>query len=61
MLIDCESKMIMFSELKDEYGELLMLKCDLEYDILVLVIGLMFNDFNILGVKEYCIFLDSLE
>lgn len=51
----------MFSELKDEYGELLMLKCDLEYDILVLVIGLMFNDFNILGVKEYCIFLDSLE
>lgn len=57
--IDRESKTITLSELKDEHGELLMPKRDLEYDILVLAIGSTSNDFNTPGVKEHCIFLDS--
>lgn len=32
----------------------------LEYDVLVLAIGSETNDFNIPGVKDYCLFLDSL-
>ncbi|EGR0568249.1 NAD(P)/FAD-dependent oxidoreductase [Vibrio cholerae] len=59
--IDRESKTITLSELKDEHGELLMPKRDLEYDILVLAIGSTSNDFNTPGVKEHCIFLDSPE
>lgn len=59
--IDRENKKITLSELKDDNGELLMPKRDLEYDILVLAIGSTSNDFNTPGVKEHCIFLDSPE
>ncbi|EEY98408.1 NADH dehydrogenase [Vibrio sp. RC586] len=59
--IDRENKKITLSELKDEHGELLMPKRDLEYDMLVLAIGSTSNDFNTPGVKEHCIFLDSPE
>lgn len=33
----------------------------LSYDILVIAVGSVSNDFNIPGVKEYCFFLDSRE
>lgn len=32
----------------------------LHYDILILAVGSSVNDFNIPGVKEHCLFLDSL-
>lgn len=58
--IDCEVKIIIIVELCDEKGELLVLECKIVYDILVMVLGSIFNDFNILGVKENCIFFDNL-
>ncbi|HGF5098733.1 TPA: NAD(P)/FAD-dependent oxidoreductase [Vibrio parahaemolyticus] len=59
--IDCERKVIILSELKDEHGELLMPSRELEYDLLVMAIGSTSNDFNTPGVRENCIFLDSPE
>ena len=59
--IDRERKMIVLSEVKDDSGELLLPKRELEYDILVMAIGSTSNDFNTQGVKENCIFLDSPE
>ncbi|MCW8334726.1 NAD(P)/FAD-dependent oxidoreductase [Vibrio paucivorans] len=59
--IDRERKTIKLHELKDEHGELLMPTRELEYDILVMAIGSTSNDFNTPGVRDHCIFLDSLE
>jgi NADH dehydrogenase len=57
--IDRERKVIILGEEKDEYGDLLLPKRELEYDFLVLAIGSTSNDFNTAGVKDNCIFLDS--
>jgi len=59
--IDRERKVIILSELKDEHGDLLIPRRELEYDILVMAIGSTSNDFNTPGVRENCIFLDSPE
>ncbi|PJC88127.1 FAD-dependent oxidoreductase [Vibrio sp. HA2012] len=59
--IDRERQVIVLSEMKDDKGELLLPKRELEYDILVMAIGSTSNDFNTAGVKENCIFLDSPE
>ncbi|WP_139684500.1 NAD(P)/FAD-dependent oxidoreductase [Vibrio tasmaniensis] len=59
--IDRERKVIALSELTDEHGELLMPSRELEYDILVMALGSTSNDFNTLGVRDNCIFLDSPE
>ncbi|MDW6003680.1 NAD(P)/FAD-dependent oxidoreductase [Vibrio mangrovi] len=59
--IDRERKVITLAELKDEHGELLIPRREVEYDILVLAIGSKSNDFNTAGVREHCIFLDSPE
>ncbi|MDW6092646.1 NAD(P)/FAD-dependent oxidoreductase [Vibrio rhizosphaerae] len=59
--IDRDRKVITLAELKDEHGELLIPRREVEYDILVLAIGSTSNDFNTPGVKDHCIFLDSPE
>ncbi|MCG7497100.1 NAD(P)/FAD-dependent oxidoreductase [Vibrio sp. Of7-15] len=59
--IDRERKVIVLEELKDEDGELLMPRRELEYDVLVMAIGSTSNDFNTPGVRDNCIFLDSPE
>ncbi|SJN58629.1 NAD(P)/FAD-dependent oxidoreductase [Vibrio ruber] len=59
--LDRDRKVITLAELKDEHGELLIPRREVEYDILVLAIGSTSNDFNTAGVKEHCIFLDSPE
>ncbi|MEL0608178.1 NAD(P)/FAD-dependent oxidoreductase [Vibrio echinoideorum] len=59
--IDRERKVIALSELTDDHGELLMPSRELEYDILVMALGSTSNDFNTLGVRDNCIFLDSPE
>lgn len=59
--IDRERKVIVLAELKDEDGELLMPRRELEYDVLVMAIGSTSNDFNTPGVRDNCIFLDSPE
>lgn len=58
--INCEGKIIIFGELCNEKGELLVVECKLLYDMLVMVLGSILNDFNISGVKENCIFFDNL-
>lgn len=60
MDINCEIKIVCLVEICDEYGDVLVIKCELFYDILVVVLGSMLNDFGILGVKDYCIFFDNL-
>ncbi|CAM3557728.1 NADH dehydrogenase [Vibrio aerogenes CECT 7868] len=57
--IDRERKVIHLAELRDEHGELLLPRREIEYDLLVLAIGSTSNDFNTPGVREHCIFLDS--
>lgn len=57
--IDREAKIIIIVELRDEKGELLVSERKIVYDILVMALGSIFNDFNTLGVKENCIFFDN--
>ncbi|WCE28630.1 NAD(P)/FAD-dependent oxidoreductase [Vibrio sp. SCSIO 43137] len=57
--IDRDSKHIRLAEIRDSDGELLMPERNLNYDILVMAIGSVSNDFNTPGVREHCIFLDS--
>lgn len=42
-------------------GEEIAAKRILHYDILIIAVGSVTNDFNIPGVKEHCFFLDSRE
>lgn len=59
--IDREKKAIILDDLYDENGDLLVASRAIDYDILVLAIGSVSNDFNTPGVRENCIFLDSPE
>jgi len=59
--VDREAKKITLAALYNKQNELLMPERELEYDILVLAIGSISNDFNTPGVRENCIFLDSPE
>lgn len=59
--IDRERKVIILDDLYDDAGDLLVASREIEYDILVLAIGSVSNDFNTPGVRENCIFLDSPE
>lgn len=57
-----ETKTIVLSALYDkEDGELLMAERRLSYDILIMAIGSVSNDFKTEGVADHCIFLDSPE
>ncbi|CUX97208.1 NAD(P)/FAD-dependent oxidoreductase [Candidatus Hoaglandella endobia] len=58
--IDRENKNILLDKILDSRGELLVPARRLYYDILVVALGSMSNDFGTEGVKEYCIFLDNL-
>ncbi|AWX14317.1 FAD-dependent oxidoreductase [Mergibacter septicus] len=59
--IDRQAKKITLAAMYDEHNELLLPKRQLEYDILVLAIGSVCNDFNTPGAKEHCIFLNDVE
>ncbi len=54
-----EEKRIVLAPIHGEKGELVLAERELEYDILVLAIGSVSNDFNTPGVRDHCIFLDS--
>ncbi|AEW44593.1 FAD-dependent pyridine nucleotide-disulfide oxidoreductase [Serratia symbiotica str. 'Cinara cedri'] len=43
----------------DEHGKELLPFRELTYDILVIALGSISNDFGILGVKDHCVFLDN--
>ncbi|WMY97342.1 MAG: NAD(P)/FAD-dependent oxidoreductase [Arsenophonus sp.] len=52
-------KKIVLSECYDSKGRMILSQVELNYDILVLSIGSISNDFNIPNVKKYCMFLNS--
>ncbi|HLV48827.1 MAG TPA: NAD(P)/FAD-dependent oxidoreductase [Aliidiomarina sp.] len=57
--IDREQKKIVLAPIYDEKGKLLLSERTLTYDLLVLAIGSVSNDFGTKGVREHCIYLDS--
>ncbi|WP_375057970.1 NAD(P)/FAD-dependent oxidoreductase [Zobellella sp. DQSA1] len=57
--IDREARTITLAPLLDDGGKPMVSERRLKYDILVLAIGSVSNDFGTPGVREHCIFLDS--
>ncbi len=59
--IDKDKQVIQLEELRDAEGELILPKREIAYDVLVLAVGSVSNDFNTPGVVEHAYFLDSLK
>lgn len=59
--LDRKRRTVELSAILDDRGSPLVPARKLEYDYLVLCIGSLGNDFNIPGVYEHCVFLDSSE
>ena len=57
--INRETKTITLAPMFDEGGKPMLKERTVKYDILVLAIGSVSNDFGTKGVKEHCIYLDS--
>lgn len=57
--IDSENKTIKIAAIHDKEGQLLVPERQLVFDILVMALGSVSNDFGTTGVKEHCIFLDN--
>lgn len=57
--IDRENKIIHLARLMDQDGTQILPESEVSYDILVMAIGSVSNDFKTKGVSEHCIFLDS--
>ncbi len=57
--IDRERKILNLAPIVDEEGAVLVDERSLPYDILVLAIGSISNDFGTPGVQEHCLLLDS--
>ena len=57
--MDAEQKLIKLDALNDDEGNELLPSRDIHYDILVLAVGSISNDFGTQGVAENCYFLDS--
>ncbi len=54
-----EEKTVQLGEIRDAQGDLLVPVRQLPYDVLVMALGSVSNDFGTAGVKEHCIFLDN--
>lgn len=59
--LDRIRKVISLSPLTDDDGTMILPESELNYDILIMALGSVSNDFNTKGVSEHCIFLDSPE
>jgi len=57
--INRENKTITLAEIHDKEGQLLVPERKLNFDILVMALGSVSNDFGTAGVKDHCIFLDN--
>jgi len=57
--LDKEKKFVKLEAIYDDQGELLVGPRKIDYDILVLAVGSVSNDFGVPGVKEHCHTLDS--
>ena len=54
-----DEKRIVLAPIHDDSGALVVNERELAYDVLVMAIGSVSNDFNTKGIKDHCIFLDS--
>ncbi len=59
--IDREAKTISLAPVHDEDGSEMIAGHTIRYDILVLAVGSVSNDFGVPGVKDHCLYLDSRE
>lgn len=59
--VDRESQEILIAPTYDEKGVELIQRRRFKYDTLILAVGSLTNHFDIQGVKENCLFLDSLQ
>ncbi|MGS0824647.1 NAD(P)/FAD-dependent oxidoreductase [Shewanella sp. 0m-8] len=59
--LDRETKQITLAAINDDKGHELLPARLIDYDYLVIAIGSIANDFNITGVRDHCVFLDSTE
>ncbi len=59
--IDREAKSIRLAPVMDDHGEEVIGGHTIRYDILVLAVGSISNDFGVPGVAEHCLYLDSRE
>ncbi|WMY97071.1 MAG: NAD(P)/FAD-dependent oxidoreductase [Arsenophonus sp.] len=57
--IDRKKKTITLEIMHDKNGKILISEKKIDFDILIIALGSISNDFSIDGVKEYCIFLDN--
>lgn len=57
--VDGEAKKLTLDALSDEKGHVILPERTLDYDILIMAIGSVSNDFGTPGVAEHCYFLDS--
>ncbi len=57
--IDRDARTITLAPMLDDNGNPMLSERTLQYDILVLAIGSISNDFGTQGVRDHCIFLDS--
>ncbi|AFP85570.1 NADH dehydrogenase, FAD-containing subunit [secondary endosymbiont of Heteropsylla cubana] len=57
--VNRKTKQVFLKEVLDEKGRILIPARHLDYDILVLAVGSLSNDFGTNGVKEHCVSLDS--
>lgn len=56
--LNCQTKKIQLAPLKNANEEILPER-ELSYDILIMAVGSVANDFHTQGVREYCLFLDN--
>ncbi len=57
--VDPEAKTLLLDSLYDDKGHVVLPERRISYDILVMAIGSVSNDFGTPGVSEHCYFLDS--
>ncbi|WMY96563.1 MAG: NAD(P)/FAD-dependent oxidoreductase [Arsenophonus sp.] len=57
--LDRKKKTITLELIHDKNGQILISERKLDFDILVMALGSVSNDFSTDGVKKYCIFLDN--
>lgn len=59
--IDREAKTIHLAPVLDDEGDEMIRGHTIRYDMLVLAVGSVSNDFGVAGVKDHCLYLDSRE
>ena len=59
MGVDPEARTLILDSLSDDMGHIVLPERTISYDILVMAVGSVSNDFGTPGVREHCYFLDS--